>query len=603
MQDDAPFLVDSLMGELADVGLDVRAMFHPVVEVARDAQGRRGARGGAARESLILVMLSPVGADRREAVLARVRETLDDVRVAVGDFRAMRELMAAVTGELVASPGARARAPGSLDEYAAFLQWLTGDRFTFLGARQYVYPRNAEGAYAAEEPSVVAGSSLGVLRDLARPVLRRASEPAMRTDRLAAYLDADAPLVVAKSNLRSRVHRHVYMDYVGVKRYGPDGKAVGETRFVGLFTAEAYEEPAREIPLIRDKLAEVLARSGADPSGHTGKRLRHIVETFPRDELFQISADELLSTAQGILHLYNRPRVRLFARRDPFDRFVSVLLFTPRDRYDSTVRARVGAILTRAWDGRVSAFYPAFGEEPLARVHFIIGVAPGAHPEPDLRALEGEIEEVVRTWRDRFDAAVRVGAEEGGDGAAETLARWGDAFPAGYRDRYDAGEALADVAALQGPETAPGLRVRAYRDAACTPRQFRFKAYREGEHPAPLADLVPVLEHMGLKAIEEEAYSVRPTGAGQPMWVQDFLLEDEHGERLRFEDVQAPFEQAFAAVWTGQAEDDGYNRVVMELGATWREAALVRALARYRQQTGLDPSPAVQAAALADNPA
>ncbi len=581
VQADAPFLVDSLMGEVADMGLDVRAMFHPVV-------------GG---RSTILVVLGEVGADRREAVLSRARETFADVRMAVADHAAMRDRMAERAAELVSSPAGRERSGPMLDEHLAFLRWLEHERFTFLGARDYLYPRDATGAYAAEEPSVVQGTSLGVLRDLARPVLRRGSEPAMRTDKLAAYLDADAPLVVAKSNLRSRVHRHAYMDYVGVKRYGADGRAVGETRFVGLFTAEAYEEPAREIPLIRRKLADVLARSVADPLGHTGKRLRHIVETFPRDELFQMSAEELHDTALGVLHLYNRPRVRLFARPDPFGRFMSVLLFTPRDRYDSGVRARVGEILARAWGGRISAFYPAFGEEPLARVHFIIGVTPGEHPRPDLRALEAEVEEAVRTWRDRFEAAVRAA----GGPVAETLARWAEAFPVGYRDRYDAAETLADLAVMATPGFQDGLAVRAFRDAACTPRQFRFKLYRRGDHPAPLADIVPVLENMGLKAIEEEAFALRPAD-GPAVWVQDFLLEDEHGERLRFGDIQTPFEDAFEAVWTGRTENDPFNRLTLELGVSWREAALVRALARYRAQSGLDPSGAVQAQALADNP-
>ncbi len=576
VQDDAPFLVDSLMGELAEAGLDVRAMFHPVVDGA----------------SMILVVLGAVGADRREPVLERARSAFADVRCAVDDYAAMRQLMDAVTAELAGSAPARARSGGEVDEHVAFLRWLNGDRFTFLGAREYLYPRDAAGAYAAEEPQVVDGSSLGVLRDRARPVLRRASEPAMRTDKLTRYLDADAPLVVAKSNLRSRVHRHVYMDYIGVKRYGADGKAVGETRFVGLFTAEAYEEPAREIPLIRRKLSEVLARAGQNPSAHTGKRLRHIVETYPRDELFQMSAAELFDTAMGVLHLYNRPRVRLFARLDPF---VSVILYTPRDRYDSGVRARVGELLARAWEGRVSAFYPSFGEEPLARVHFIIGVAPGGHPAPDLRALEAEVEAAVRTWRDRFEAAVRAS-----DGAGAVLARWTeDAFPAGYRDRYDAAEALADIAAVSSGGSAP-LKVRAYRDDACSPRQFRFKLYREGDHPAPLADIVPVLENMGLKAIEEDAFALRPAG-DNAVWVQDFLLEDEHGERLTFADIQGPFQEAFAAVWTGAAENDRFNRLVMELGVSWREAALVRALARHRQQSGLDPSATVVAQALSDH--
>ncbi|MGE5500942.1 MAG: NAD-glutamate dehydrogenase, partial [Ignavibacteriales bacterium] len=261
VQDDRPFLVDSIMGEVAEGGYSVRAMVHPVVEVE-----------GGKRRSFIQVHLDPVGEDRAESLIAAVRAVLTDVRVAVDDFEPMLALMHRSIEELAA-----ARIPASEEERAealAFLRWLEGERFVFLGARIYEYPRTADGGYAHEEPLITPEGNLGVLRDESRSVLRRANEPAILSPHVRRYLETDSPLIVAKSNLRSRVHRRGYMDYVGVKRYGADGRPSGEVRFVGLFTAEAYEEPVREVPLIRRKAAHVLARANTVPGGHNEKRLR-----------------------------------------------------------------------------------------------------------------------------------------------------------------------------------------------------------------------------------------------------------------------------------------------------------------------------------------
>jgi glutamate dehydrogenase len=608
VQDDAPFLVDSVMGALTEAGFDVRAVIHPVVEVGRDADGGRNAQATLRRESMIMVMLADVGEDRRSALLETLSQTLSDVHAAVGDFDAMTAMMRDTMEELRRTPNLPG--PYAIEEYLEFLTWLA-DHFVFVGARRYDYPRTADGAYAAEEPRFGADDCLGVLRDPERSVLRRASEPAVLTSDLKAYLEHASPLVAAKSNLKSRVHRRGYMDYVGVKRYGADGVAIGEVRFVGLYTVEAYEEPARTLPLLRRKIAHVLARAGDTPSKHTEKRLRYIVETYPRDELFQIGEDELLDTALGILRLYDRPRVRLFVRCDPFDRFVSCLVFIPRERYDSDAARMAGRILAAGYGGRVSAWYPTFSDQPLARVHFIIGVTPGDHPSPEPRALETLIAEAVRTWSDRFDAAARGGGVAPGL-VADILARYADAFPAGYRDQYDAMEALADLNVIEGmaptPPTGSGpLHIRAYRRAGDAKTQFRFKLYRAGE-AVPLADVMPILEHMGLKAAAEDGFPIaRRLSEGDQtvpaaVWVHDFLLNDERGERLMFEEVRKPFEDAVLAVWNGLTENDGFNRLVLELGAGWRDVALLRAFARYRQQSGLDPTQPVQEAALCDQP-
>ena len=595
VQDDAPFLVDSVMGEIAEQGLSVRAMVHPIVELRRDSQGHRVAGAPNRRESMILAVLDALGPDREAALAAGVKATLDDVHAAVADFPAMLQLLSQTLAELRQRPGK------ATPEEFAFLEWLEAQQFVFLGARVYEFPRLPNGDYAPEEPLYQAKDGLGVLRDPNLTVLRRASEPAILMGAGLERMLAQSAVTVAKANAKSRVHRRGYMDYVGVKRYDAAGRPCGEVRFVGLFTAEAYDEPVTAVPLVREKVARVLKAAHAIPGGHNEKRLRNILENHPRDELFQMTADELLAQAMGILHIYDRPRVALFERRDPFDRFASVLLFLPRDQYDSELERRAGQILANAYGGRVSAAYPTFLDAPLARVLYIIGFTPGDHPWPDLKPMEAQITEAARGWGERFEGAVRVAAPSP-EALTQTLRRWRDAFPPGYQDRFDAAEALADIAVIEAMDATPAgdrVRVRAYRARADGPTQFRFKLYRPGQ-AAPLAEVLPILDNMGLKAMAEAGFPV--TAQGRTVWVHDFEIDDPRGEHLVFSEVKPAFEAAVEAVWAGLAESDGFNRLVLELSIPWREAALVRALARYRQQSGLDPTQRSQEEALANNP-
>ncbi|WP_395944221.1 NAD-glutamate dehydrogenase [Brevundimonas sp.] len=590
VQSDAPFLVDSVMGALAEAGVSVRALFHPVV----DLDGRR--------LSVIMLVVDGAPQERRDAVGEGLAQALTEVHAAVADHEAMTALMREAVKRLEATPPSGD--PAILTETIAFLKWLKSDHFVFLGARDYDYPRAADGDYEAEAPLSQSGAGLGILADPTRTVLRRASEPAVLTRQMRRQLDLSEPVTVAKANARSRVHRRAYMDYVGVKRYGPDGKATGETRFVGLFTSDAYDQLATETPLIRRKVANVLARADKAPGSHNEKRLRNILENYPRDELFQIGEDELLSIALGILHLYDRPRIRLFSRQDPFDRFVSVLCFIPREKFDGAVRERIGQIVARAWGGRVSAWYPQLSDAPLVRVHYIIGVTPGEHPTPDAAQLEHDVAEAGRGWVERFEGALRR-ADIADVEVGPLSARWARAFGAAYRDRYDADEAVQDQQQMAGlsdglSQGLGALAVRAFRHPDDSRLQFRFKLYRRGP-TVPLSDVLPILADMGLKTLEEYGYPIRPMGE-EEIHVHEFLMEDPRGEALIFADVKAPFERAFGAVWSGRTESDGFNRLVVELGIEWREAALIRTLARYRQQTGLDPSQAVQEEALRQYP-
>ena len=588
VQRDRPFLVDSVMAAVTECEIPVRAMFHPVVG------------DGEAARSMIQIWLEKVGDDREAGLVTAVREALADVRLAVDDFHAMRSLMRRTVSDLASAP--LRPGDGHRSEYVLFLNWLEGDQFVFLGARVYNYPLTSDGEYAAEEPDFRPEDGLGVLRDPARVVLGKYDEPSVHSARGRKLIVTGSAVVVAKANLRSRVHRRVHADYIGVRRYAADGRPSGEVRFVGLFTAEAYETPAREIPLIRAKVMQVQARAGFMTGSHNAKRLRNILETWPRDELFQADEDELLAAATGVLHLYDRPRAKLFTRRDPFDRFVSVLMYVPRERYDTDLRSRAGDILAAAWGGRVAAYYPNFSDAPLARVHYIIGLRRGQSADPDLAVLEARIVEACRSWKDRFEQAVRAIAS--GAQLSGMLRRYCDAFSPGYRDQYlDAHEALEDIAAIEAMRPEDLVRIRAFRRAEDDATNFRCKIYHPGS-AVPLADVLPVLDAMGLKAVAEFGHQITPVNDAEgrdSVWVHEFVLHDANGAHLVFKDVKQPFEQTFVAVWIGYAESDGFNRLALELGISWRDAALLRAMARYRQQTGLDPSQSVQETALTEH--
>ena len=488
VQPDAPFIVETVMGELIDQGVSIRSMFHPVVTVWRDAEGHRlageGDAASASAESMMLVFVERLSVEKRAQVLKGLNESLNDLKLAVRDFPRMRKLLAQEieTLETLRASGTLTTDPAVLDENLAFLKWVDENHFVFLGARGYAYPREGDGTYAREEPLNQMQEGFGVLRDSARAVLRRSSEPAVLSQQLITQLENSEPVTVAKANLKSRVHRRIYMDYIGIKRYGADGNPSGEVRFVGLFTSEAYDRPAFEVPLIRRKAQRVLddAFNMGIHGGYNEKRLKNIVETYPRDELFQMSEADLLRIARGILHLSDRPRVKIFTRNDPFDRFISVLLYVPRELYQSQMQKQAGEILAKAYLGRVSASYPYITESLLSCVHYIIGVTPGDHFEPNIADVEADIENIVRSWPQKVDALVQEAA------MLETLPlphdhidwmAWAGAFSAGYRDRYSVGEAVLDIDYLASLTADAPYAVRAYQRMEDADNIFCFKVY------------------------------------------------------------------------------------------------------------------------------
>ena len=584
LNDDMPFLVDSVMAEIQARGLSARLVLHPLFKTRRDASGALLGIVGAgdrawsdgSQESYISVHVDALSAQAADDLAASLSRILHDVRLVVEDWQSMRARVRQVSQALEASPPDVPKE--QLAEAMAFLMWLDDGHFTFLGAREFRLQGNAESGELIPSEN----SGLGLLRDPAMQVLRRGSELVAMTPEVRRFFFEPMPLIITKSNVVSRIHRRAHMDYVGIKIYGADGRPAGELRVVGLFTTAAYVQSPLQIPILRHKVESVLAASGHPPQSHAGKALLNVIETFPRDELFQITSEDLSRWAAGIVDLELRPRVRVFARADRFDRFVSVLLYVPRDRYTTTVRERIGAYLSEAYKGHVAAFFPHFTDGPLVRVQFIIGRREGPTPSVDAGVIEDAVARIVRTWADHLAELLAAT----GDGSRALIAKYGDAFPAGYMETFPSERALEDINRIErlGPDRP--LAIDFYHEPGAPAGRVRVAIYRF-DAPMRLSERVPVLENLGFSVIDERSYRVAPrfeTGRREVV-LHDMVLESDGGTTL---DARAHrrIEDCFLAIFVGRSDNDSFNRLVISAGAEWRDVATLRAYAAFLRQLG-----------------
>ncbi|PWR20609.1 NAD-glutamate dehydrogenase [Zavarzinia compransoris] len=563
--DDMPFLVDSITAALAREGRGVHLIAHPVLNVARDAAGRRTALAapgadGAIAESLIHIEIDEDGdAESRAALAAALDRVLGDVRAAVDDWRPMLHRLAEAAESLAAVPGIET-------EMVDFLRWLLDGNFVLLASRDY-----RDGAQ---------GEGLGLLRDARVHAMGRQGDGGVHHLR-----SQDAALVVTKANMESTVHRRAIMDFVGVKLFDANGRPAGERRFYGLFASAAYQLRPRDIPLLRGKGARVLARAGFAPDSHDGKALLNAIETFPRDELFQVTEDELAATTLGILRLEERPRTGLFLRVDGFERWISALVYLPREQFDTALRQSVEGILTRAAGGEVMSRTSLVGQTELARVHLIVRATAEGIARLDPAALEKDIVLAARGWTDRLREAL-IGAE-GEDQGLRLARRWLRAFPSAYRESHAPAAALFDIARgeallARGPGAVSQAVYRLLEDDGAV---LRFKLYRL-DQPVPLSDCLPLIEHLGLKVMEEVPHALR-LADGRVMWLHDFRLIEPAGRPLALETLAPLIEDAFAQLWAGRTEDDRFNRLVVLAAMPARDVMVLRAIARYLRQIGI----------------
>ncbi|MCJ2090659.1 NAD-glutamate dehydrogenase [Methylobacterium sp. E-005] len=582
INDNRPFLLDSTLAELTERGLSPDLVAHPILGVERDPEGTlirvvgettADAHGSLARESFLHIHFDRTEAEAGARLLEALAAVYGDVALAGNDHDAMLARLTDLAAQLGHSPGPMPE--GETEEARAFLEWLIDGQFLLLGMQEH--------GIDGEAHPLVGGSSLGVLRDPGATPLRRGRTPVDYTPEILAFLEEPQPLIITKASVKSRVHRAAYLDYVGVKLFSGTGKLSGEVRIVGLFTASAYTSPAREVPVLRRKVDAVVARAGLDPTSHAGRSLLAVLESYPRDELFQIDGERLYRFTLAIANLADRPRIRVLSRPDRFGRFVSLLVYVPKDRYDSTVRARIGAYLAEAYGGRLSAAYPDFPEGPLARTHYIVGLPDQGAPEIDPASLEAGIGTLIRTWGDALRAA--LAQRQGGERARLLAGRYAEAFSAAYRDNFQPEVAVDDVAILEGLSAVQPRAVHLGRRGSDATAQVRLKVFSRGTAIA-LSDRVPVLEHLGFRVINERTYRIAPAGAAEAdrVWMHDMLLEGASGAPIDLAALEQPLEVALLAIAEGSAESDGYNRLILEAALDWREAALLRAFGRYLRQ-------------------
>ncbi len=599
VNDDMPFLVDSVTMELHRHGLALHLVVHPLLDVARGTDGaltRIGAGSAPAnqRESFIYLEVDRLPGDAARATLAAdIERVLRDVRAAVRDWAAMREQVTAAIAVIDAAPPPLA-AP-EIDEGKAFLRWLADDHFTFLGYRRH----DLVVEHGVDVLKVVAGTGLGILRET--PERARAGDAAASFAALPPAIRALARrpelLVIAKSTSRSTVHKPGYLDYVAIKRFDAGGNVVGEDRFLGIFTSAAYSASPADVPLLRRKVANVVARSGFAAGSHAGKALANVLATYPRDELFQTGEDDLLGTATDIVHLYDRQRFRLFVRHDAFERFATCLVFVPREQYSTELRQSWQAILVDAFAGSSSQFNASLSDAPLARIEIVVRTTPGAIPPYDVKALEARLAAAARRWTDDLGAALV--ATLGEAVGSERHRVFEHAFPAGYREMFPVTEAVVTIGMVSRLTAQAPLAVRLYRPASAAPGTLRFLLVYRGA-PVVLSDSLPMLEHMGLRVLDEFPHRITPE-ASPPIALHDFGLQVTSAVDLDVAALHEVFEEAFGAIFRGEVESDDFNRLVVAARLTARDIVILRAYAKYLRQIGFALSQAFIETTLAAN--
>ncbi|MFC5387299.1 NAD-glutamate dehydrogenase [Aquamicrobium segne] len=593
INDNMPFLFDSIIGEINEVVGEAWFVTHPVLNVQYAQSGEievldevGGAENGEGKNRLSLIQVH-VGrlSDEEAATLEhRLVRILGQVRSAVQDWKPMlARLDQAIVGF--------SRLPGGLSQDAAaeavaFLEWLRDDNFTFLGMREYTY----SGSKEQGELELADTAGLGILTDPDVLVLRRGTESVTTTPEIRAFLHGPEPLIVTKANAKSFVHRRIYLDYVGIKTYRPDGSLAGELRIVGLFTSAAYTRSVMTVPYLRSKVEAVIEKSGFDPHDHAGKALLNVLENYPRDELFQISVPLLQKYSGVVLALMDRPRVRALVRVDQFDRFVSVIVFVPRDRYDADSRQKIGDYLAGVFDGRLSAYYPAFPEGGLARIHFIIGRSDSKTPVVETAEIEAQVRAIVRSWED----ALREAA--GPQGIDAQIAEIAARFPQSYRNSFSAQTAIADAERIVQLSANNPIVIDYYRDNLQTLQQTSLRIYHYGS-PVALSQRVPILENLGFRVISERTFEVKDENSDN-IFLHDMELENAYGGAVDLADGGALFDDAFLSVWHGEMDNDGYNALVQTAGLSASEILVLRAYGRYLQQAGIPQSQDFIAAAL-----
>ncbi|PIP81230.1 MAG: NAD-glutamate dehydrogenase, partial [Gammaproteobacteria bacterium CG22_combo_CG10-13_8_21_14_all_40_8] len=581
LNNDMPFLVDSIRMELNRLGITTHFMIHLPLSFERDKAGkvlsvsRVMTDADSQNETPMYIEVDrQSNPDKLKLIHDSIVTVLQDVHTVVRDWKPMKKKLKEAIKELESSKANLSK--GDLTESVAFLNWISNNHFTLMGYS--AYDINAVGG----EYELVTSQedALGLQKHSTRGSRKLSSLP-LGAQRLA--LDNQTPLIITKTSTRSTVHRPAYIDYIGVKRFDNKGNVIGEHRFLGLYTSEAYNISSKEIPVLRKKLAWVIERSGLTTNSHDIKALGNILETYPRDELFQVTPQELLETCIGILHMQERPLIKLFIRRDPYGRFFSCMVYVPREQYITRLRVKMMSILKEYLGGTGDVLFTThFSESIHARTHYIVNVENAESVEYDVNTIEGELREAARSWNDNLLDALK--SEFGEDHGTELGTKYENAFPAGYMAETNPATSVLDIRHMESLSEKSPLSMILYRPQETLSCDLSFKLFHLNK-PAALSDVLPMLENMGLSVMEETPYRVSPEG-DVVRFILDFDMVPKSKEEFELSEIKNNFQEAFFRVWIGEAENDGFNSLILTTGLNWREVSVLRAISKYLWQIG-----------------
>lgn len=583
LMEDMPFLVDSVRMVIDKMGLVAHLIIHMGgVAVERNdthdliAVLPKERKFDAQCKFIEAPIWVQIDKQTSPELLQRLHENLQqalaDNRAAVEDWGVMRNKVQEVIEEL-----AHQTVPASaeiLEESKDFLTWINNDHFTFLGTCDYQVDKKHQGLLKP-----IPHTGLGILREKLI-ASRHETLHGMLPETKALTESPASILVMSKTNRLATVHRNIYEDYIGIKRFNAKGEFIGERRIIGLYTAIAYNTNPKNIPFLRHKVEKVMQSSDLNPKGHAGKVLLNILDTLPRDDLIQASEDELLEMAMGIFHMQERKRVRLFARTDVYGRFISCLVYVPKDRFHSELRSAFQAILAEAFHSENITFSTRFSESVLARIHFLVRLPSALSEAWDFKAIEQKLIEVGRSWIDDLHQSLLSMVEE--ERANQLFSKYKNAFSSAYSDNFTPQEAVFDIQLMESLTTTQPLVLHFYQDPEEKSGHFRLKVFQHYS-TIPLSEILPIIERLGLRALSERPYCLHVENTHQT-WISEFSLVYPHEITFKLEDIQARFQEAFIKIWAGEAENDGFNQLILSAGLDWRQVSILRAYAKYFKQ-------------------
>jgi glutamate dehydrogenase len=586
VNDDRSFLVDSVVAEIIHSNYNISVFIHPVLHVSRTKNGALENVGNKREDntnaqSHIHIELSRQLSSKQIAQLEEnLKLVLEDVALSNRDWLKMRDKVPAAKNALDTAP--KKFKSALIKEYKELLDYLYHNNFTFLGYREYKFVE--EGGKTISK--IVRQSSLGLLSDERKPVYINEARLCLTQDQQDLRIHQN-PLTISKVNKRSTVHRRVPLDAITIKKYDSKGKVSGEILFIGLFTAVTYSRSVRDVPYLRMKVDNVVEKTGFEPNSHNYKTIGHILEKYPRDEILQMPEKLLYEHAISILRLQEKPNIALYTRADPFGRYVSCLVYIPRERYETKLRLKFQKILEDNLGGQCTNFKVLQDDSPLSRVLYLIDInAQGRIPSLNNNKLEGKLIKAAQNWPDMLKEEIEDRLEDP-QLASDMMDQYVSAFPVSYHEHYSPFQGLLDIQKIEKIIHGDDIELELYEEQKKGMKEIRLKLYH-ARTPLALSDVLPILENSGLNVITEFPSEIRPAAYHDTIWIHDFLLTSKDDlPAINISKSKESFEDVFKKIWNTQLENDHLNMLSLYAQMPWEDITILRAYIHYLRQTGI----------------